>query len=100
MGATKRDVLRFVLMKAALVGGGGVAVGLWLGIIVSGLVASVVGNLPARSPGLVIPPAAALVAAVTGLLPAVAPAGIARLVLAEQLYRAYSVLQNHPYHRE
>jgi len=72
VGATKRDVLRFVLMKAALVGGGGVAVGLWLGIMVSGLVASVVGNVPARSPGLVIPPAAALVAA--ALLGALLPA--------------------------
>jgi len=71
-GATKRNVLGLVLVKAALVGGGGVAVGLWLGIIVSGLVASVVGNLPARSPDLVIPPAAALVVAafVGALMPA------------------------------
>jgi len=26
--------------------------------------------------------------------------GLARLVLCEQLYRAASVLKNHPYHRE
>jgi putative ABC transport system permease protein len=71
-GATKRDVLRFVLVKAAIVGVGGVVVGLWLGIIVSGLLASVVGALPVRSPDLVIPPAAALVAA--ALLGALMPA--------------------------
>ncbi len=28
------------------------------------------------------------------------PHGMARLVLCEQLYRAVSVLKNHPYHRE
>lgn len=28
------------------------------------------------------------------------PHGIARLLLAEQLYRAWSLLNNHPYHRE
>lgn len=28
------------------------------------------------------------------------PHGMARVLLAEQLYRAWSVLQNHPYHRE
>jgi putative ABC transport system permease protein len=63
MGATKRDLLRYVLGKAAIVGCGGVAVGLWLGIIVSGLLASVVRTLPARTPDLVVPPAAALFAA-------------------------------------
>ncbi len=28
------------------------------------------------------------------------PHGMARIMLAEQLYRAHSVIQNHPYHRE
>lgn len=28
------------------------------------------------------------------------PHGMVRIMLAEQLYRAYSVIQNHPYHRE
>ena len=71
-GATKRDVLRYVLVKAAIVGCGGVAFGLWLGIIVSGLVASAVGQLPDRTLDLVVPPAALLVAAafVGALLPA------------------------------
>jgi len=72
VGATRQDVLRFVLLKAAIVGCGGVAVGLWLGIVVSGLVAATVGNLPPRTPDLVIPPATVLVAAtfLGALLPA------------------------------
>ncbi|PKO51896.1 MAG: 23S rRNA (pseudouridine(1915)-N(3))-methyltransferase RlmH, partial [Betaproteobacteria bacterium HGW-Betaproteobacteria-2] len=28
------------------------------------------------------------------------PHGMVRVVLAEQLYRAWTVIQNHPYHRE
>ncbi|VEB40311.1 Ribosomal RNA large subunit methyltransferase H [Chromobacterium violaceum] len=28
------------------------------------------------------------------------PHGMVRVMLAEQIYRAYSILNNHPYHRE
>jgi hypothetical protein len=71
-GATRGNVLRFILRKAAAVACGGVVIGLWFGIIVSGLLASVVANLPARSLDLVIPPVSALAAA--ALLGALMPA--------------------------
>jgi len=35
-----------------------------------------------------------------GMTTMVLPHGMVRVLLAEQLYRAHSLLHNHPYHRE
>jgi 23S rRNA (pseudouridine1915-N3)-methyltransferase len=34
------------------------------------------------------------------LTPLTLPHGLVRIVVAEQLYRAHTILKNHPYHRE
>jgi len=63
VGAKRRHVLSFVLARAAAVGVGGVLIGLWLGIMVSGLLTEIVPGLPARTSDLVLHPALALVSA-------------------------------------
>jgi len=63
VGAKRRHVVGFVLARAAAVGVGGVLIGLWLGIMVSGLLAEIVPGLPARTSDVVLHPALALVSA-------------------------------------
>lgn len=46
VGATRRDVLGFVLVRALAVGGLGILIGLWLGGMVWGGLAAVVAGLP------------------------------------------------------
>jgi ABC-type antimicrobial peptide transport system permease subunit len=46
VGARRRDLLRFVLSRAAGVAVGGVAIGLWVGLFVWGALATVVAGLP------------------------------------------------------
>jgi putative ABC transport system permease protein len=51
VGATRRQVLGFVLLRALAVGGLGIALGLWLGGMVWGGLASAVAGLPAWDTG-------------------------------------------------
>lgn len=57
--------------------------------------AFVIGGPDGLAPG--IKSSAALLLRLSSLT---LPHGLARVLLAEQLYRAASILQNHPYHRE
>ncbi len=69
VGARRRRVLGFVLARALGVGVSGVLFGLWLGIMVSGLLAEVLPGLPTRTLGVVFGPALGLVsAAIAGAL--------------------------------
>ena len=70
VGARRRDLLGFVLSRAAGVAVGGVAIGLWLGVFVWGWLATVVAGLPEWDPILalhIVPLLAA--AAFAGALP-------------------------------
>ena len=53
VGARRRDVLRFVLARAALVALAGVAFGLWIGMMVWDSLRAAVPTLPAWDPGAV-----------------------------------------------
>jgi putative ABC transport system permease protein len=72
VGAGSRHVMALVLGRAALVGGGGVLIGLVLGPAVWGALGTVVAGLPAWDFGLLARVALLLVAATTlgALLPA------------------------------
>jgi ABC-type antimicrobial peptide transport system permease subunit len=50
VGARQRDILGFVLSRAAGVAVGGVAIGLWMGVFGWGLLATVVAGLPEWDP--------------------------------------------------
>ena len=54
VGATRRDVLGFVVLRALAVGALGIAIGLWLGGFVWGGLTSVVAGLPAWDTGAVL----------------------------------------------
>lgn len=47
VGARRRDILRFVLLRVAGVAAGGVAIGLWFGLFLWGALATVIPGLPA-----------------------------------------------------
>jgi hypothetical protein len=72
VGARRRDVLGYVLLRAALVAGCGVAFGSWLGMMAWDALGSVVAGLPAWDPGAVGRSGALLAAAALAgaLLPA------------------------------
>jgi putative ABC transport system permease protein len=72
LGATRRQVVGFVLLRAAGVGLGGVLVGLWLGPAVWGIMTGVMADLPTWDAAAVARYAALLIAA--AVLGAVVPA--------------------------
>ena len=45
-GARRRDILSFVLLRATGVAAGGVAIGLWVGLVVWGTLSTIVAGLP------------------------------------------------------
>jgi hypothetical protein len=83
VGATRQGMLGFVLARTLGVGISGGLFGLWLGIIVSGLLSEVIPGLPPRRLDVLAAPALALlVAAIAGaLLPASAAARAAPATL-------------------
>jgi putative ABC transport system permease protein len=66
VGARRRDLLRFVLLRAAGVAAGGVAIGLWVGLFVWGALATVVAGLPQWDMALALHIAPLLVGAAFG----------------------------------
>jgi predicted lysophospholipase L1 biosynthesis ABC-type transport system permease subunit len=62
IGATRRSIYGFVLLRAVLVGIAGVLIGLWLGLVVSDPL-RLAAPVPGRTPGLLLFPAVVLVAA-------------------------------------
>ena len=72
VGARRRDVLRYVLSRAAVVAAGGVAFGCWSGMMAWDALGSVVAGLPAWDPRVVVRVALLLAVAtfVGALLPA------------------------------
>ncbi len=73
VGARRRQIVSYVLVRAVMVALVGVVIGLWIGQLTSGGLASAIPGLPPRDLSLVLGPAIALVAAALAgaLIPAV-----------------------------
>jgi hypothetical protein len=63
VGARRRHIVSYVLVRAVIVALGGVGIGLWIGQLTSGGLGSAIPGLPPRDLSLVLGPAIALVAA-------------------------------------